>query len=488
MYKYPEIIIGLVYPIGSNPKDFIDSLKNLFIIHGYNLEKIKVSEDIALAFYENNICSDKKYSEFIKNINKLPFSIKTFLKMEICSKIRQERGSGFLAKKIIEKISQLRKVKGNEDKKTIYLIDQLKHLDEFNILNSVYGENYIQISCFSNENIRLKKLNEKINLCKNTDNSYEFIKCDINKLFIEDYIINIAKNDAIELMKKDLNDPIGNHGQQISKLFHKSHYYINLDKLTPSVYGQGEKFINLLFGLNEDLPTQDEFGMSIAYAVSKRSNFTGDRHIGACLISENGEVISAGSIRAPNNNSNTNKCNRDSVQEMYNKYYLEIKEFQQSNEFKNIPENIKKYLIDSLEYHPCTHAEISAIIDAAKLGISIKNATLYTTTFPCHLCAKDIITSGINKVVFIEPYPKSKAPELYSRIIEIDPEDKVINKVPFYTFYGAGPNRYNYVFGLDNKRKNDESVPPRLRNRIPEFYISIENLIINNLDKNEIFN
>lgn len=52
------------------------------------------------------------------------------------------------------------------------------------------------------------------------------------------------------------------------------------------------------------------------------------------------------------------------------------------------------------------HAEEAAILQAARLGsTTLMNATLYTTTFPCLLCAKSIINAGISTIVYREPYP-----------------------------------------------------------------------------------
>ncbi len=51
------------------------------------------------------------------------------------------------------------------------------------------------------------------------------------------------------------------------------------------------------------------------------------------------------------------------------------------------------------------HAEQNAIIQAAKLGVSVEGATLYCTHQPCSICAKMIINSGITRVVFEEGYP-----------------------------------------------------------------------------------
>ena len=52
-----------------------------------------------------------------------------------------------------------------------------------------------------------------------------------------------------------------------------------------------------------------------------------------------------------------------------------------------------------------THAEQNAIIQAAKMGISIDGATLYCTHQPCVICSKMIINSGIVRIVYRNGYP-----------------------------------------------------------------------------------
>src|SRR5205807_7486580 len=90
--------------------------------------------------------------------------------------------------------------------------------------------------------------------------------------------------------------------------------------------------------------------------------------------------------------------------------------------FADDPEALMKgsHLVNSIEYFRAVHAEMAAIVDAARRGVPICDAVLYTTTFPCHDCAKHIVAAGIQRVVFIEPYPKSLAPELYLDSIAVD--------------------------------------------------------------------
>ncbi len=50
------------------------------------------------------------------------------------------------------------------------------------------------------------------------------------------------------------------------------------------------------------------------------------------------------------------------------------------------------------------HAEMNAIIWAAREGISIDGATIYVTLEPCSECSKNLIASGIKKIVYEKAY------------------------------------------------------------------------------------
>ena len=50
------------------------------------------------------------------------------------------------------------------------------------------------------------------------------------------------------------------------------------------------------------------------------------------------------------------------------------------------------------------HAEMNAIIWAAREGISIEGATIYVTLEPCSECSKNVIASGIKRIVYEKSY------------------------------------------------------------------------------------
>jgi len=58
------------------------------------------------------------------------------------------------------------------------------------------------------------------------------------------------------------------------------------------------------------------------------------------------------------------------------------------------------------------HAEQNAIIQAARLGVSVDGATLYCTHEPCTICTKLIINAGISRIVYQKPYPDDFAKEI----------------------------------------------------------------------------
>lgn len=64
------------------------------------------------------------------------------------------------------------------------------------------------------------------------------------------------------------------------------------------------------------------------------------------------------------------------------------------------------------EYCYATHAEQNAIVQAAKLGISVDGGTIYITHRPCGICTKLIINSGIKRIVYGYHYPDDFSMEI----------------------------------------------------------------------------
>jgi len=132
-------------------------------------------------------------------------------------------------------------------------------------------------------------------------------------------------------------------------------------------------------------PSWDSYFMEIAEVVSKRSTCL-RRQVGAVIVKDK-HIVATGYNGAPSG-------------------LLHCEEVGCLREKLGVPSGERHELCRGL------HAEQNAIIQAAALGSSIKDSTIYVTTQPCALCAKMIINAGIKRIVFKGEYPDEFAVNL----------------------------------------------------------------------------
>jgi len=143
------------------------------------------------------------------------------------------------------------------------------------------------------------------------------------------------------------------------------------------------------------------------------------------------------------------------------------------------------------EFGRMVHAEMAAITDAARRGVSVAGSRLFSTTFPCHNCAKHIVAAGIREVIYIEPYPKSQVAALFSDSIALD-RPPTANQVAFSSFVGFAPTQFGDLFQMP-KRVDDQkhilkweavrtTAVPRISG-IPAAYLREEERTVQNLNE-----
>ena len=134
-------------------------------------------------------------------------------------------------------------------------------------------------------------------------------------------------------------------------------------------------------------PDNDEYFMEMAFLVSKRSTCL-RRRVGAVIVRDK-HVISTGYNGSPRGTKHCEElgCIRQQL---------------------NIPSGTRHELCRGV------HAEQNAITQAAYLGTSVANATIYTTTFPCSMCAKILINAGITEVVYADGYVDDLSKKLFA--------------------------------------------------------------------------
>ena len=74
------------------------------------------------------------------------------------------------------------------------------------------------------------------------------------------------------------------------------------------------------------------------------------------------------------------------------------------------------HLMESDHCVATVHAEANAIIQAAKNGVRIEGAELYTTASPCWSCFKLIANAGIRAIYYGEFYRESRSIEVARRL------------------------------------------------------------------------
>ena len=115
-------------------------------------------------------------------------------------------------------------------------------------------------------------------------------------------------------------------------------------------------------------------------------------------------------------------------------------------------------LMDIIEFGRVVHAEMSALMDAARLGRAVQDGILYCTTFPCHICAKHITAAGVAVVYFLGTISQERRILLTSGLIEIQGSSRVhfkeFQKTEFIHFHGISPRRYRDFF--ERSKRKDE--------------------------------
>ena len=146
-----------------------------------------------------------------------------------------------------------------------------------------------------------------------------------------------------------------------------------------------------------DRPSIDEYFMEMAKLVSTRSTCV-RREVGAVIVKDK-RVLSTGYNGAPKGSKHCEELGCIRVE-------------------LNVPSGTRHELCRGV------HAEQNAVIQAAYFGVSVKDSTIYTTTFPCSMCAKLLINAGVKEIVYYDGYPDDLSKELLAET------DIIVRKYP----------------------------------------------------------
>jgi deoxycytidylate deaminase len=483
-----ELVFGLVYGIGTDAEKVVHLLKDYLQQFGYETHPFRISQHL------------RSLNLGIEFDDASPVNLMHAL-MDAGNEARSKAHSDeILALSAIKEVLDHRPKDEHGDRaasfNVAHVIRSLKRPEEVALLRQIYRPGFYLIGIAADDDEQESFLVKRKGL---------------------------SSVEARTLIERDQGEH-ELHGQRMRDTFYLSDVFLELRE---SRYeAQLERFLELIFGRPFITPTKDEHAMFMAYASAARSAQVG-RQVGSAITTPRGEVIAVGFNEVPSRHggpywegdaedhrdhkegSDSNLENRKKIVESI-LHKLEgtildeakVKELVRlairhvagasqdieglvarvmhslkSEAITSSLEEVKR-LIDTsdlreiTEYGRAVHAEMDAILTCARLGITVSGNCLYTTTFPCHNCTRHIIASGIRKLVYIEPYPKSKAKDLHSDAICFDEEEAMKSgKIPFSPFVGIGPRRYLDLFstqlsgGVPVARKGTDGKPVKWEKR-----------------------
>ena len=451
----PELVIALVSTLGTELEAVVDELNSALRLVGYSLDLVRVSELI-----------HQLHSEIHGETQ--PTSSNAEQLMTEGDRLRGAIRHGGAACALAIATIQRRRKQATGDAKVerngvATLVRSVKHPDEVRLLRTVYGSRLLVVAVSASPADREHALLERLQR-DHPGKPHDWYAAEAARLLVRDL--------------KDEQRPLG---QRTRDAFSQADVFLWVRAGRPLGH-QIQRVVELWFGKPFETPVPDEVGMFHAFAAQFRSAASG-RQVGAAVVDARGELLVTGTneVPAPGGGQYWAGDERDfrdfvaghDANERQKYAIVEdlLRRLQAQGWLSNQHETPLQDLVreslshggplagsrvtDLLEFGRIAHAEMAAICTAARRGTPIGGAVLYTTTYPCHECARLIIAAGIDRVVYIDPYPKSQVPELYRSQVSEDGASATRDRaLPIVPFEGVAPRLFTTVFRIGARSRD----------------------------------
>lgn len=481
-----ELVIALVGAVGSGVSACAIQLKDI-LSNTYKYDKViihKVSEIIRRS-------APLIGKEIPNNIDEAQRVVQL---QEAGDLLRKKFSNAYLAEKVVEGIADSRERSSGYAPsgpplplRHVHIVDSLKNPDEVDCLRKVYGDVFWLVTVFAPRSVRERRLKDK-----------GVKEAELGVLMARDEFENVS----------------GGSGQNVRETSQLGDFFIRNDKDTQeSLSITVRRYLEILFNVRVHTPLKYEAAMYTAASAGAKSACL-SRQVGAAIYSKDNELIgvgwndvprAGGGLYVEDSGMQDLRCFRWGEKVCHNdkhksQLYQEIFEALKGEGLlsdkahqSDVRQVLRKTDVKNLiEFSRAVHAEMEAIISVARGNkAGLVGATMYSTTFPCHSCARHIVASGIAKVVYIEPYPKSLALDLHTDAVS-DRETDDKGKVVFLQYEGTAPRNMLRLFQHGSDRKRDGRVvegdpttslpvfPPPL-----DGFSTREQFIVAKLKKNE---
>jgi deoxycytidylate deaminase len=483
--KGPELFIGLVGAVGTDLELLVRFLTNSLGAVNYSTVRTASQDGGGSGVSDTSIRLAKLLRKIdkYKNLPTTPIDIyidkhmsagndfrnttgrDDALAIMAITDIMEERTDAADAGTLVEKIIP----------RKAYVMRSLKHPKELQTLREVYGDSFYLVAAYSPHDARRDYLARRI-----AESRAEFPS-------------ERHRDKAEALIQRDQEELGVPYGQNVRGIFHRADVFVDTTDVD-SLRQAANRFVELLFGNTFHTPTRHEYGMFHARAAALRSAEPG-RQVGAAIATQEGDIVAVGVndvpkaggglywcgdnpdgrefSRAQESSDEYTESNQKQIRNLLTDTFNHLKSAGWLNPAKASASDVNQ-LVDLalagvggvipkssqirnlIEFGRAVHAEMAALSDAARRGVPVAGCTMYVTTFPCHLCARHIVAAGIRKLVYIEPYAKSRTADLYPDSIAI--EQGCEEKVQFEPFVGVAPRQYMNLFSMRKRMSDDGKI------------------------------
>jgi len=477
-----ELIFAVVGPVGSGTTEIAEALRELIDESGYDTTILKArtvieteAKKLGISIPETPRLAQSKAlqdaGDKIRESNQDNAAVAVGLVNMIRAKRAEKQSTSLEPGTVIEP----------DGNKRAYILDSLRHPHEVALLRRVYQDAFCLIGIFCHELERQNRLR---------DGKYR----------------DASADDIEKFMERDENAPEA-HGQKVADTFHLADYFIDntverfkqMGSVTEEnrewdVPDQLGRLVDILTHRKIVRPRPNETGMFHAYGARMRSSCL-SRQVGAALIDSSGSLIATGTNEVPragggvyggvlaeavrgdpdaerdfrcfvhNGFCSNTKAQNDIINDLFNSVD-ELKAIPMS---QDLLRRLRRTRIGQLiEFSRAVHAEMDALLSAARSGVKTGDTRLFVTTFPCHNCARHIVSAGVVEVQYIEPYLKSQAIPLHGDAIVTNSKEwrppepgkslaanGATPNVLFRPFIGVAPRLYRRAFLKDRDLKDN---------------------------------
>lgn len=455
-----EIVIAFAGPVGCGLEDVLDATEQSLIGLGYQVVWLKLSACLESALSAGHLVVGSPAGS--------PSFVRSRRLQAAALRMREASGDlHVLAEFAVERVVVERSRAAISDsevrpvpRRVAYLLDQLKRPEEVELLRTMYRNLFYLVGVTRPYAQRLQTLRER----------------------------GMSDLEAATLIAMDRHEP-ETAGQRLDRTLHLSDVFVRND-IGALPTATIDRFMRLIHGDRALSPSRDEIGMYAAFAAGLKSGCL-SRQVGAAITNEAGDVLSTGCNDAPAPGGGlhprkgapdwrcmhlgSRSCHNDIHKRHLQSEIGSVMRRVFHSEGCAVPQAAMDRAMDAIyedtrvggliEFSRAVHAEMDAILAMARTATQgLVGATLYTTTFPCHSCARHIVAAGIERVVYIEPYDKSLAQELHRDAITFEsmPErdsdlgtaepTTADQRVRFEHFEGLAPRLFPVVFRSSGRK------------------------------------